>query len=85
LLTAASGRRGLPQDPPYSSCGIDRAAPDPASLHLPGCLDGVDIPRDQLNTVIHEVLHMVMEIPVTDEAKVVAISGVIQPRTHRRK
>ena len=30
---------------------------------LPGCLDGVDIPRDQLNTVIHEVLHMVI-IPV---------------------
>jgi hypothetical protein len=28
----------------------------------PGCLDSVDIPRDPLNTVIHEVLHMVMSI-----------------------
>jgi len=27
------------------------------------CLDGVDIPRDQLNTVIHEVMHMVLNIP----------------------
>jgi hypothetical protein len=31
--------------------------------------------------VIHEVMHMVLTIPVTDEAKVVAISGVIQPST----
>ena len=48
--------------------------------NLPGCLDGVQIPRDQLNTVIHEVIHMVLEIPVTEEAKVVAISEVIQPQ-----
>jgi hypothetical protein len=34
---------------------------------LPGCLDAVDIQHDQLNTVIHEVLHMVMNIPVTEE------------------
>jgi hypothetical protein len=46
-------------------------------VNLPGCLDGVDVPRDQLNTVIHEVLHMVMNIPVTEEGKVVAISEVI--------
>lgn len=53
---------------------------------LPGCLDGADsIHRDQLNTVIHEVMHMVLTIPVSEEAKVVAISGVIQPRTHKRK
>ena len=26
--------------------------------NLPGCLDDVDIPRDQLNTVIHEVMRM---------------------------
>jgi hypothetical protein len=52
---------------------------------LPGCLDAVDIPRDQLNTVIHEVMHMVLNIPVTEEAKVVAISEIIQPRTRKRK
>ena len=52
---------------------------------LPGCLDGVDIPRDQLNTVIHEAVHMVLNIPVTEEAKVVAISGVIAPRTRKRR
>lgn len=51
----------------------------------PGCLDGVDIPRDQLNTVIHEVLQMVMNIPVTEEGKAVAISEVIQPGTHKRE
>jgi hypothetical protein len=33
-----------------------------------GYLDGV-IPCDELNTVIHEVLHMVMNIPVTEEDK----------------
>jgi hypothetical protein len=49
--------------------------------NLPGCLDGVDIPKDQLNTVIHEVMHMFLTIPVTEEAKVEAISGVIQPST----
>jgi hypothetical protein len=32
-------------------------------VNLPGCLDGVDIPKDQLNTVIHEVMHMVLAIP----------------------
>jgi hypothetical protein len=54
--------------------------------NLPGSLDGTDsIKRDQLNTVIHEVMHMVLTIPVTEEARVVAISEVIQPRTHRRK
>jgi hypothetical protein len=36
---------------------------------------------DQRNTVIHEVPHMVFAIPVTEEAKVAAISGVIQPST----
>jgi hypothetical protein len=54
-------------------------------VNLPGCLDGVDVPKDQLNTVIHEVMHMVLTIPVTEEAKVVAISEVIQPRTGKRK
>jgi hypothetical protein len=53
--------------------------------YLPGCLDKVDIPQDQLNTVIHEVMHMVLNLPVTEEGKVVAISEVIQPRTHKRK
>ena len=52
---------------------------------LPGCLDGVDIPRDQLNTVIHEVMHMVMNIPVTEEGKVAAISEIIQPRRRKHK
>jgi hypothetical protein len=51
----------------------------------PGCLDGVDIRRDQLNTVIHEVMHMVLDLPVTDEGKVAAISEAIQPRTRKRK
>jgi hypothetical protein len=51
----------------------------------PGCLDGVIIRRDQLNTVIHEVLHMVMNIPVSEEGKVAAIPEVIQPRTRKRK
>ena len=32
-------------------------------VNLPGCLDGVDIPKDQLNTVIHEVMHMASTIP----------------------
>ena len=53
--------------------------------NLPGCLDGVDVPRDQLNTVIHEVMHMVLDLHVSDEAKVVAISEVIQPRRRKRK
>jgi hypothetical protein len=44
----------------------------------------VDIPKDQLNTVIHEVMHMVLTIPVTAEAMVVAISGFIQPRRRHR-
>lgn len=51
----------------------------------PGCLDGVSIRRDQLNTVIHEVLHMVMNIPVSEEGKVAAIPEVIQPRMRKRK
>jgi hypothetical protein len=50
-----------------------------------GCLDGVDIPQDQLNTVINEVMHLILDLPPSDEAKVVAISGVIQPRIHKRK
>ena len=33
-------------------------------VNLPGCLDGVDIPRDQLSTVIHEVLHMMFSLPL---------------------
>ena len=45
----------------------------------------IDIPRDQLNGVIREVMHMVLKIPVTEEARVVAISGVIQPRTQKGK
>jgi hypothetical protein len=57
--------------------GIDVLRSD-EYVNLPGCLDKVDIPQDQLNTVIHEVLHMVFAIPVTEEAKVAAISGVIQ-------
>ena len=56
-----------------------------AYVNLPGCLDGVDIPKDQLNTVILEVMHMVLTIPGTEQAKVVAISEVIQPRTRRPK
>jgi hypothetical protein len=54
-------------------------------VNLPGCLDKVDVPQDQLNTVIHEVMHMVLNLLVTEEGKVVAISEVIQPRTHKRK
>jgi hypothetical protein len=54
-------------------------------MEKPGCLQGVDIPRDQLNTVIHEVMHMILNIPASEEAKVVAISGVIQPRSRKRK
>lgn len=50
---------------------------------LPGCLDGVDLPRDQLNTVIHEGMHMVLNVPVTGEARVVAISQIIQPRKRK--
>ena len=42
-------------------------------------------PHDQLNTVIHEVLPMVMKIPVTEEGKLAAIAAVIQPRTRRSK
>lgn len=54
--------------------------------NLPGCPDGADsIKRDQLNTVIHEVMHMVIGLPASEEGKVVAISEVIQPRTRRRK
>jgi hypothetical protein len=34
-----------------------------------------------LKKVIHEVLHMVMNIPVTEEGKVAAIAEVIQSRT----
>jgi hypothetical protein len=83
-------------DLPENSCGMSTY--DVSSLvgeidvlrsdeyvNLPGCLDGVEIPKDQLNTVIHEVMHMVLTIPVTEEAKVVAISEVIQPRTRKRK
>ena len=33
----------------------------------------------------HEVLQMVLDLPVTEEAKVVAISEVIQPRTRKCK
>ena len=52
----------------------------------PRCrIDGIDIPRDQLNRVIHEVLHMIFSIPATEEVKVAAISDVIQPRTRKRK
>jgi len=54
--------------------------------NLPGCLDGADsVKRDQLNTVIHEVMHMVIDLPVSEEGKVVAISGVIQPRRRHAK
>ena len=57
-----------------------------STTNLPPCLvDGIDMPRDQRNTVIHEVLQMVFAIPVTEEAKVAAISGVIQPRTRKHK
>jgi hypothetical protein len=49
--------------------------------NLPGCLDKVDIPQDQLNMVIHEVMHMVLNLPVTGEGQGSAISEVIQPRT----
>jgi hypothetical protein len=31
-------------------------------VNLPGCLDGVDVPKDQLNTVIHEVMHMILDL-----------------------
>jgi hypothetical protein len=37
-----------------------------------------------LNTVIHEVMHMVLDLHVSDEAKVVAISEVIQPRRRHK-
>ena len=46
---------------------------------------GGDIRRDQLNTVIHEVLQMVMSIAVAQDVKVAAISDIIQPRTRRRE
>ena len=32
--------------------------------------------------MIHEVMHMVLTMPVTEEAKVVAISEIIKPRGH---
>jgi hypothetical protein len=35
--------------------------------------------------VIHEVMRMVLDLPVTNEAKIVAISEVIQPPTRKRK
>jgi hypothetical protein len=38
---------------------------------------------DQLNTVSQEAMHMVFTIPATEQAKVVAFSGVIQPRTRK--
>jgi hypothetical protein len=39
---------------------------------------------DQRNMVTHEVLNMVFAIPVTEEAKVAAISVVIAPsRKHK--
>jgi hypothetical protein len=56
----------------------------PINANLPGCLDGVDIPKDQLNTVIHEVMHMVLDLSVSNESKVVAISEVIQPRRRQK-
>jgi hypothetical protein len=34
--------------------------------------------------VIHEVMHMMFSLPVTEESKVVAVSEVIQPRTQPR-
>jgi len=40
----------------------------------PGCLDKVDIPQDQLNTVIHEVMRMVLNLPVTEEGKICEFS-----------
>jgi hypothetical protein len=52
--------------------------------NLPGCLDDVEIPKDQLNTVIHELMHMVIDLPASEEGKVVAISGVIQPRRRHK-
>ena len=30
-------------------------------VNIPWCTDGVDIPRDQLNTVIPELMHMVLD------------------------
>jgi hypothetical protein len=33
---------------------------------------------------MHEVMHMVLDLPVTNEAKVVAISEVIQPRRRHK-
>jgi hypothetical protein len=54
-------------------------------VNLPGCLDGVNIPKDQLNTVIRKVMHMALDLPVSNQATVAAISGVIQPRTRRHK
>jgi hypothetical protein len=56
---------------------------DHAQRH--GCLNGVDIPMDLRNTVIHEVMHMTLDLPASDEAKVVAISEVIAPRSRKRK
>ena len=53
---------------------------------LPGCLKGADsIPRDQLNTVIHEVMHQVLDLPAPDEAKVVAVSNIIEPRSRKHR
>ena len=49
-------------------------------VNLPGRLDKIDIPQDQLNTVIHEVMHMVLNIPVVEEGKVQAIGS--HPAAH---
>jgi hypothetical protein len=83
-------------DLPEHACGASRYYTDAGIgeidvlrsdeyANLAGCLvKGIDIRRNQLNTVIHEVQPMVFAIPVTEEAKVAAISGVIAPsRKHK--
>jgi hypothetical protein len=34
---------------------------------------------------LHEGMHMLLDLSITEEAKVVAISELIQPRTRKRK
>ena len=39
----------------------------------------------RLNTVIHEVMHQVLDLPASDEAKVVAVSNIIEPRSRKHR
>ena len=88
-------RRELPSLLPENACGmftydvksavgeIDVLRSD-EYVNRPGCMPtGINIPMDQRNTAIHEMLHMVFSIPVAEEVKVAAISGVQPSRNHK--